>query len=229
MPTFSHHLHRGTAVHPDCLHAGGSVAGSVGCVSPRGRRHEWLWGLCFSSEWTRLTWAARWSPTGRMVLALNCNQWHVPGGWALHWIATSDMFRLQLRCSGGTSNLGVDAGLRGRLSFSLHASSFEGWCSPHSFRPSCCVELLLWGRCFVVGAEVGASRGVPAFKRTGGRPPGGPEDRPSLQKWTSLLDNQMDQPLRQLKWTCELSTALEDPPGRPTYVTMDLQSRQTWP
>ena len=28
-------------------------------------------------------------------------------------IATSDMFRLQFRCSGGTSNLGVDAGLGG--------------------------------------------------------------------------------------------------------------------
>ena len=52
--------------------------------------------------------------------ALNCNQ---------------DMFRLQLRSSGGTSNLGVDAGLRGRLSFSLHANGFEGWCSPLCFGP----------------------------------------------------------------------------------------------
>ena len=52
--------------------------------------------------------------------ALNCDQ---------------DMFRLQLRCSGGTSNLGVDAGLRGRLSFSLHANGFEGWCSPRCFGP----------------------------------------------------------------------------------------------
>ena len=34
--------------------------------------------------------------------------------------------------------------------------------------------------------------GVPAFKRAWGQPPGGPEDRPSLQKWTSLLDNQVD-------------------------------------
>ena len=52
--------------------------------------------------------------------ALNCDQ---------------DMFRLQLRCSGGTSNLGVDAGLRGRPSSSLHADSFEGWCSPRCFGP----------------------------------------------------------------------------------------------
>ena len=52
--------------------------------------------------------------------ALNCNQ---------------DMFRLQLHCSGGTSNLGVDVGLRGRLSFSLHANGFEGWCSPRCFGP----------------------------------------------------------------------------------------------
>ena len=61
--------------------------------------------------------------------ALNCDQ---------------DMFRLQLRCSGGTSkNLGVDAGLRGQLSSSLHADGFEGWCSPRCFGPrtasgSCC-------------------------------------------------------------------------------------------
>ena len=56
----------------------------------------------------------------RMSLALNCNQ---------------DMFRLQLRYSGRTSNLGVDAGLRGRLSFSLHANGFEGWYSPRCFGP----------------------------------------------------------------------------------------------
>ena len=35
------------------------------------------------------------------------------------------MFRLQLRCSGGTSNLGVDAGLQGRRSSSLHANSLK--------------------------------------------------------------------------------------------------------
>ena len=56
----------------------------------------------------------------RMSLALNCNQ---------------DMFRLQLRCSGGTSNLGVDAGLQGQLSFFLYAIDFEGWCSPRCFGP----------------------------------------------------------------------------------------------
>ena len=66
--------------------------------------------------------------------ALNCNQWHVPGdGPALNY--NQDMLRLQLRCSGGTSNLGADAGLRGRLSFSLHANGFEGWCSPRCFGP----------------------------------------------------------------------------------------------
>ena len=74
-----------------------------------------------------------------------------PGGAPLveHWIATSGMFlgmgpalncdqrmfRLQLRCSGGTSNLSVDAGLRGQHSFSLHADGFEGWCSPRCFGP----------------------------------------------------------------------------------------------
>ena len=41
--------------------------------------------------------------------ALNYNQWHVPGdGPALN--CNQDMFRLQLCWSGGTSNLGVDAG-----------------------------------------------------------------------------------------------------------------------
>ena len=66
--------------------------------------------------------------------ALNCNQWHVPAdGPALN--CNQDMFRLQLWCSGGTSNLGVDAGLRWRLSFSLHARGFEGWCSPRCFGP----------------------------------------------------------------------------------------------
>ena len=95
-----------TAGHPHCLHAGGSVAGSVGRFAPRGRRHELLslWGLRFSTEWTRLTWAAGWSPTG---VAWTCNQWHVPGGRAFlhvspeqpggvplvqHWLATSGMF-----------------------------------------------------------------------------------------------------------------------------------------
>ena len=38
------------------------------------------------------------------------------------------------------------------------------------------------GRWPVAGAGVGASRGVPAFKRARGRPPGGPEDRPSLHR-----------------------------------------------
>ena len=100
------------------------------------------------------------------------------------------------------------------------------------FWPSCCVESLLWGRCFVVGAGVGASQGISAFKCARGWPPGGPEDRPSLQKWTSRLDNKNGPAsfsLWQPKWTRELSTALKDPPGGPTYVTMDLWSQQTWP
>ena len=44
------------------------------------------------------------------------------------------------------------------------------------FRPLYGVGWLLWGRLLVVGAGVGASRGVPAFKRARGRPPGGPKD-----------------------------------------------------
>ena len=56
----------------------------------------------------RSHWAVRWSPIGR------------PG--ATHWLATSGTFQLQLRCLGGTSNLGVDMGLH---SSSLHANSLK--------------------------------------------------------------------------------------------------------
>ena len=43
---------RGTAGHPHCLHAGVSVAGSIGHVAPCGKMHELLslWGLHFSTE-----------------------------------------------------------------------------------------------------------------------------------------------------------------------------------
>ena len=139
------------------------------------------------------------------------------------------MFRLQLRCSGGTSNLGVDAGLRGRLSFSLHANGFEGWCSP---------------RCFDLRAASNRScgNGVSSLVRGSGlrgayRPSNAHEDGRPVALKTDLacrngpasLTTKMDQPLRLPKWTCELRTALEDPPGGPTYVTMDFRSRQLEP
>ena len=76
-------------------------------------------GSRVESHWCRIDLqpvACSW----RMGLALNCNQ---------------DMFRLQFRSLGGTSNLGVDTGLWGRLSFSLHANGFESWCSPRCFGP----------------------------------------------------------------------------------------------
>ena len=112
-----------------------------------------------------------------MGLALNCNQ---------------DMFRLQLRCSGGTSNLGVDAGLWGRLSFSLHANGFEGWCSPRCFGPcaasNCCcgdgVSSLVWG----------------SGLRGAYRPSNADEDGRPVPLKTDLLA-EMDQPPRQSKWT----------------------------
>ena len=68
-----------TAGHPHCLHAGGSVAGSAGCVAPRGRRHELLllWGPSFL-HWVNMSHlSSRVEPHWRMVL---------------HWIATSGMF-----------------------------------------------------------------------------------------------------------------------------------------
>ena len=109
------------------------------------------------------------------------------------------MFRLQLRCSGGTSNLGVDAGLRGRLSFSLHADGFEGWCSPRCFGPRAASN-----RCF--------GDGVSSLVRGSGlrgayRPSGAPEDgRPvaletdvAYRNGPASLTTKMDQPLRQPK------------------------------
>ena len=116
--------------------------------------------------------------------ALNCDQ---------------DMFRLQLRCSGGTSNLGVDAGLRGRLSSSLHADSFEGWCSPRCFGPrtasgSCCGD---GGSSLVrVSGLRGAYRPSNAYED--GRPVVLKTDLAYTKIWTSLLDKQADQPLTKV-------------------------------
>ena len=82
------------------------------------------------------------------------------------------------------------------------------------FRPLNGVRWLLWGRWLLVGAGVGASRGVPAFKHARGQPPGGPKNRPRLhKKRTSLLDKQVDQPLTK-QWFCEQSTAFQDSQGR---------------
>ena len=103
------------------------------------------------------------------------------------------------------------------------------------FRPSCCVGSLLWGRCFVAGEGVGASRGVPAFKRAWGQLPYGPEDRPSLQKWTNLLHYQNGPtssttkmnlwtqycPRRPTRWTniCDYG------PSVPTNLTLKIFHR----
>ena len=111
----------------------------------------------------------------RMVLALNCNQWHVQAPTPLlGWDVES-------RCWRGAP-----------WAAQLFSPRQWFWRLVLSalFWPSCCVGSLLWGRCFVVGAGVGASRGVQALKRAWGRPPGGPEDRRSLQKWTNRLDYQ---------------------------------------
>ena len=150
-----------TAGTPTACTADGSVADSLGRVVPRGRRHELLslWGLRFFTEWTRLTWAVRRSPTGR------------PG--ATHWLATS---------SGSNFAAGV-----GRRISVLTQVSKDGAVLPSTpvvwrlvlsalLRPSYCADSLLWGRVFVVGAGVRASRGIPAFKQVWGRSPGGPED-----------------------------------------------------
>ena len=99
------------------------------------------------------------------------------------------MFRLQLRCSGGTSNLGVDAGLRGRPISSLHADGFEGWCSPRCFGPraasgGCCGD------------------GGPSLVRVSGlrgacRPSNVHEDGHPVALKTDLAYTKMDQPPRQ--------------------------------
>ena len=158
-------------------------------------------GPCFFTEWTRLTWAAGWSPTGRMSLALDCNQWHVPPPTPLlGWDVESRCWR----GAPGASQLFPPRQRFWRLVlFTL-------------FWPSCCVESLLWGRCFDVGAGVGASQGVPAFKRAwDGRPVALKTDL-TYRNGLASSTTEMDQPLRLPKWACELSTALKDPPGGPT-------------
>ena len=136
----------------------------------------------------------------RMSLALNCNQWHVPATTSvLGWDVESRCWR----GPPGAAQLFPSCQWFWRLVLSA------------LFWPSCCVESQLWGRCFVVGAGVGASRGVPAFKRAWGRPPGGPEDRPSLQKWTSLLDYQNG----PASSTTEMNLWTQNCPRRPTRWT----------
>ena len=110
------------------------------CVS-RGRRHEMLL-LCGTLflHWVNMS---HLSSQVEPSWCLAC--WTV-----LHWIAASGMFlgyscaciqlrprhaRAPLRCSGGTLNLGVDAGLCGRLSSSLHAKIWRLVLST-LFRPS---------------------------------------------------------------------------------------------
>ena len=94
-----------------------------------------------------------------------------------------------LRCSCGTSNLGVDAGLRGRLSSSLHADGFEGWCSPRCFGPrtasgSCCGD----GGLSLV--RVSGLRGAC-------RPSSAHEDSRPVALKTDVAYTKMDQPPRQ--------------------------------
>ena len=212
------HTQQTTAGHPHCLHAGGSVAGSAGRVAPRGRRHELLllWGPSFL-HWVNMSHLSSW---------VEPNWWSLPCWTVLHWIATSGMFLgygwaciqlrpghawAPLRCSGGTSNLGVDAGLRGRLSSSLHADGLEGWCSPRCFGPRTAS-----GRCCGDGdsplVRVSGLRGVcwPSNAHEDGRPVALKTDldcTKKKKKWTSLLDKQADQPLTKQR-ICEPSTAL---------------------
>ena len=125
------------------------------------------------------------------------------------------MFRLQLCCSGGTSNLGVDTGLWGLLSFSLHVNGFEGWCSPRCFCPraasNCCcgdgVSLLVWG----LGLR-GAYQ--PSNAHEDSRPVA-LKTRPSLQKWTNLLENQNG----PTPSTTEMNLWAQYCPRRPTRWT----------
>ena len=106
--------------------------------------------------------------------ALNCDQ---------------SMFRFQLRYSDRTSNLGVDTGLRGRHSFSLHADRFEGWCSPRCFGPrtasgGCC------GDGYSSLVRVSGLRGAL-------RPSNAHEDGRPVALKTDLDCKKMDQPPRQ--------------------------------
>ena len=80
--------------------------------------------------------------------------------------AGSGMFRLQFGCSGGTSPLGVDGGAPRAAQTTLFAIILKVGAlrvvSALVLRRFTVMETSV----FVAGAGVGASRGVPAFKRT---------------------------------------------------------------
>ena len=100
--------------------------------------------------------------------------------------------------SSGLGVSGVDAGLLGWRSFTLHAIILK----VSALRAASALVLRRFtvvGTCvFIIGVGVGASRGVPAFKWARGQPPGGPED--SLMKTTCCSDNHSDQTTWQPLW-----------------------------
>ena len=121
--------HRDDSGHPTAYTADGSMVGFLGHVVPRGRRRSCCCCGAFVSSLSEHV-----SPEQSRGVPL------AGLGPRIH-LQPVVRSCLQLCCSGGTSNLGVGAGLQGRRSFSLRLLlSALLW-------PSCCADSLLWGRC----------------------------------------------------------------------------------
>ena len=226
------HTQRTTAGHPHCLHTGENVAGFAGraCLVAGGTRCCCCAGLCFFTEWTCLTWAAKWSPAGVLLAGRFCIELQpVACSWGIVAPAFScdqDMPGLRSAVRVGRR---ISVSTRGSVGGSALPSTqrFEGWCSPRCFGPrtasgSCCGD------------------GGPSLVRVSGlrgacRPSNEHEDGRPVALKTDLAYTKMDQPSRQTngRTTSKVILWTKYRPRRPTRWTanrtMDLRSGQTWP
>ena len=95
-------------------------------------------GLRFFTEWTCLTWAAGWSPTGVLLAGQFCIELQpVACSWGIAAPAFScDQDMLGLRSAVRVGRR-ISVSTRGSLGGSALPSTprFEGWCSPRCFGP----------------------------------------------------------------------------------------------
>ena len=187
--------------HPHCLHGRrecGRLSRPCSCLVAGGASCC-LCGACVSSLSEQVSPEQSWSPTVQPgVTALNCN---------------SGLFQLHLGCSGGTSPLGVDAGLQGH---SLPSSPwFPRLVLSALLRPSYCADSLLWGpvfsslgggcggwghRCFRRSCGVRCFAGLAGLQTSPRTATRWPRRQPNGQiDDTSCSDNQSDKTPQQTK------------------------------
>ena len=165
------------------LHAGGSVAGSASWQEARVA----VVVVAFVSPLSEHVSPEQ--PGGAQLAGWSCIELQpVAGSWqmGLHWIATRT-------CLGSSSAIRVGRRISVLTRGFVGGSAFPSTPMVLKVGALHVVLALVLRRVAVVGTVFHrrcGGRDVPAFKRAWGRPPGGPEDQPSLQKWTSLLDNQ---------------------------------------